>query len=144
MREVVLDANVIVAWFDDADVLAPRARALMQRLRDEGAKLVLVDIAVAEALSVLCRRAKQRRTSPPDLTAAIGKVRSWAEHGMIRWLGSEQERLLLQVLAVMEGTAGALNFNDALLVVLQREAAIGEVASFDAGFDSVPRFLRLA
>lgn len=39
-RGVVLDANVIVAWLDEADVLAARARDLMQRLRDEGAELV--------------------------------------------------------------------------------------------------------
>ena len=143
MREVVLDANVIVAWLDDADVLAPRARELMQRLKDDGAELVLVDIAVTEALSVLCRRAKQRRTSPPDLAAAIAKVRSWGERGAIRWLAREHERVMLDVLAVVESTAGALNFNDALLVVLQREAVVGEVASFDAGFDAVAGFVRL-
>jgi predicted nucleic acid-binding protein len=56
-REVVLDANVIVALLEAADVLATRARELMQRLRDEGAELVLVDVTVTEALSVLCRRA---------------------------------------------------------------------------------------
>ena len=144
MREVVLDANVIVAWLDDADVLAPRAREVMRRLKDEGAELVLVDIAVTEALSVLCRRAKQRRTSPPDLTAAIGKVRSWVERGAIRWLAREHERMMPEVLAVVESTAGTLNFNDALLVVLQREAAIGEVASFDAGFDAVAGFARVS
>lgn len=33
-----------------------------------------------------------------------------------------------EALAVVESTAGALNFNDTLLVVLQRET-IGEVAS---------------
>jgi hypothetical protein len=37
-REVVFDANVIVAWLDEADVLATRARVLMQRLRDEGGR----------------------------------------------------------------------------------------------------------
>lgn len=41
---------------------------------------------------------------------------------------------MLDVLALVESTAGTLNFNDALLVVLQREAVIGEVASFGRGF----------
>ena len=144
MREVVLDANVIVAWLDDADALAPRARELLQRLKEEGAELVLVDIAVTEAISVLCRRAKQRRTSPPDLAAAIAKVRSWAERGVIRWLAREHERVMPDVLAIVESTAGALNFNDGLLAVLQREAVIGEVASFDGGLDAFAGFARLA
>ena len=47
-REVVVDANVIVAWLDNADALGPRARELMKRLRNDGAEIVLVDIAVAE------------------------------------------------------------------------------------------------
>ena len=141
-REVVLDANVIVAWLDEADVLAARARELMQRLRDEGAELVLVDVTVTEALSVLCRRAAQRRTSPPDLAAAIGTIRGWKESGAIRWIAREQERLLLRVLEVVEGTAGRLNVNDALLVVLQDEGRIGAVASFDSGFDAVSGFVR--
>lgn len=143
-REVVLDANVIVAWLDDADVLAARARELMDRLKAEGAELVLIDVTVAEALSVLCRRAKQRTTSPPDLSSAVSTVRSWAERGVIRWLAREQERLMLDVLEVIEGTSGRLNFNDALLAVLQREGAIGEVASFDSGFDALEEFKRLA
>ena len=37
-----------------------------------------------------------------------------------------------------------LNFNDALLVVLQRNAIIDDVASFDEGFDKVDGFRRLA
>jgi predicted nucleic acid-binding protein len=143
-REVVLDANVIVAWLDEADVLAARARELMKRLRDEGAELVLVDVAVTEALSVLCRRATQRRTSPPNLFAAIVTIRSWNERGSIRWLAREQQRVFERVLDVVETTAGRLNVNDALLVVLQGDGIIGEVASFDSGFDAVGQFSRVS
>jgi predicted nucleic acid-binding protein len=141
-REVVLDANVIVAWLDEADVLAARARELMQRLRNEGAELVLVDVTVTEALSVLCRRAAQRRTSPPDLARAVATVRNWSERGIIRWVAHEHERLFAKVLALVESTTGRLNFNDALLVILQDEEILGAVASFDAGFDMVERFAR--
>jgi predicted nucleic acid-binding protein len=143
-REVVVDANVIVAWLDNADVLGPRAQALMERLRTDGSAIVLVDVVVAEAVSVLCRRAAQRKTSPPDLSSALETIRGWNEQGAIRWLAREQERLLPQVLETIGSTSGRLNFNDALLVALQREGSIGEVASFDSGFDAVPDFLRLA
>jgi len=143
-REVVVDANVIVAWLDHADALAPRARALMERLHSDGAEIVLVDIAVAEAISVVCRRAAQRRSSPPDLSKLLETARAWAEQGAIRFLAREHERLLPHILDTIASTDGRLNFNDALLVVLQREGTIGEVASFDAGFDAVPTFKRLA
>jgi predicted nucleic acid-binding protein len=143
-REVVVDANVIVAWLDNADALGPRARELMDRLHNDGAEIVLVDIAVAEAVSVVCRRAAQRKTAPPDLSKVLETIRGWAERGAIRWLAREHERLLPEVLEIVAATAGRLNFNDALLVVLQREGTIGEVASFDSGFDAVPSFARLA
>jgi hypothetical protein len=54
-----------------------------------------------------------------------------------RWIAREQERFFGRVLGVVEATAGRLNVNDALLVVLQREGMSGEVASFDSGFDAV-------
>lgn len=92
---------------------------------------------------MLCRRAAQRRTYPPDLASALDAVRRWSELGSIRWLAREHERLLPEILETIATTAGRLNFNDALLVALQRDGSIGEVASFDAGFDAVPTFSRL-
>lgn len=47
------------------------------------------------------------------------------------------------ILDVVEATGGAVNFNDALLVVLQREGAIGEVASFDEALDVASDFGRV-
>lgn len=142
-REVVLDANVVVAWLDSADALGQRAQRLIARLQSENAEVVLVDIAVTEAVSVLCRRAAQRRTLPPDLASALETLRRWSEQGAIRWLAREQEPLLSSVLDIIATSAGRLNFNDGLLVALQREGSIGEVASFDAGFDVVPTFARV-
>ena len=143
-REIVLDANVIVAQIDGGDVLSVRARALGQRLREEGAELVILDVALNEAVSVLCRRARERRGAPPHLSTALAVVRGWAESGVVRWVASEAERLVVPILDVVRDTGGRLNFNDALLAVLQRENFIGEVASFDQGFDVLPDFRRIA
>jgi hypothetical protein len=74
-REVVLDANVIVAWLDGADALSAlsaRASASGHKLRSEGADLILLDILVGEAVSVLCRRA-QSDGSPPRRSNASGR-----------------------------------------------------------------------
>lgn len=47
------------------------------------------------------------------------------------------------VLDVIAASGGVLNFNDGLLVVLQRDAVIDDVASFDDGFDVIPAFRRI-
>jgi predicted nucleic acid-binding protein len=140
-REIVFDANVIVAWLDGADALAARARSLADRLRLEGAEIVILDVLVTEAVSVLCRRARERKT-PPNLHSALTMVGRWAADGVVRWVGGETGRLFAPILEVMRDTNGRLNFNDALLVVLQREGLIDEVATFDRGFEVVADFRR--
>jgi predicted nucleic acid-binding protein len=139
-REVVLDANVIVAQLDRADVFSERAHELGRRLRDDGAEIVLLDVPVGEAISVICRRARERRSLKPNVEVSLATVRNWAEAGVIRWVAGEGKRLIGSILDVI---GAKLNFNDALLVVLQREGLIGEVASFDRGFDVLPDFRRI-
>jgi len=69
MAECVLDANVPVAWIDAADSLHARARDLMtQNWSKDGSEPVLLDVLVGEAVSVLCRRFRERRRSG-DLAA---------------------------------------------------------------------------
>lgn len=143
LREVVLDANVIVAHLDGADALASRAADLTRRLREDGASPVLLDVLVGEAVSVLCRRARERSSRTIELSLVVRAVRTWANAGQLRWIAGESERLLETVLNVVEETGGRLNFNDGLLVALQREGAIGELASFDRGFDLVKDFRRI-
>jgi predicted nucleic acid-binding protein len=142
-REVVLDANVIVAQLDRVDVFSDRAQVLGKRLRDEGAEIVLLDVLVGETVSVICRRARERRSLQPDIDGTLATVRSWAEGGFIRWVAGEGKRRIGSILDVIGETGARLNFNDALLVVLQREGIIGEVASFDRGFDVLPDFRRV-
>jgi predicted nucleic acid-binding protein len=142
-REVILDANVIVAQLDAADVLAARAQALGRQLREERAQLVLLDVLVGEAVSVLCRRGRERRSGRPDLLGVLTRVRRWADDGSIRWVAGQAERLLGPILDVIQEAGGRLNFNDGLLVVLQREGLVEEVASFDRGFDLIHDFRRI-
>ena len=80
MAEVVLDANVIVALLYAVDSQHARAVELTERLEAEAHGLVLVDFLVFEALSVLCRRAAQRKTAPPDLNATLATFDRNFEH----------------------------------------------------------------
>lgn len=144
MAEVVLDANVLVGLLDSSDVLAPHAVALLQRLQESGSDPVLLDVCVSEAVSVICRRSQQRKNNPPDLGNALAMIRAAAERGEIRYVAKESERFLPDVLAIVELTAGAVNFNDALLIALQRANVIEDVASFDQGLDAASGFRRLS
>ncbi len=140
MADVVLDANVIVALLYADDSLHRRAVDLTTRLENEGHSVVLVDFLVFEALSVLCRRAVQRKTAPPDLAVAIARMRSWFDNGEVRFLAQEAEHLVTGVLDIVTDSQGTLNANDALLVALQREGTIDRLATFDKGFEGVPNF----
>ena len=140
MAEVVLDANVIVALLYADDSLHQRAVDLTRRLETESHNIVLVDFLVFEALSVLCRRAAQRKTAPPDLAAAAARMRSWFDNGEVRFLAQEAEHLATSVLEIVTDSQGTLNANDALLVALQREGTVDTLATFDKGFAGVPDF----
>ena len=143
MPEVVLDANVLVGLLYGGDAQHDRARALVDRLEREGHSVVLLDVLVFEAVSVLCRRADERKTAPPDLGRALAVVRGWFDQGLVRPVGRDAERLAGELLDTVVASGGALNVNDALLVALHREAAIEALATFDADFDSVAGLERI-
>jgi predicted nucleic acid-binding protein len=142
MAEVALDANVLVAWFDGADVLHDKAKDLLDRLQAAGDEPVFLDVCLGEAVSVACRRARERKTHPPDLDALLDAVSKLHERREVRFVGSVLQTRFREVLGVVRATGGTLNVNDALLVVLQREGEIGDLASFDTGFDGVSGFRR--
>jgi predicted nucleic acid-binding protein len=143
MAEVVVDANVLVGLFDDHDALHGEATALLGRLGVQGHAPLVLDVLLGEALSVLCRRAVERKSTPPDLTRAVDLARSWLDRGEVAFVGRDQERLFRTVLDIVQETSGKVNINDALLVALQREGSIGDVASFDTKLDSAPGFRRV-
>lgn len=144
MADVVLDANVLVGWLDDHDVLASRSAELFNRLRAAGSSPVLLDVCVGEAVSVICRRSRERRLNPPHLATALARIRGAAERGEIRFVAQKSQLLLPELLRIIEETGGVLNFNDALLVALQRAGIIGDVASFDLGLDTASGFRRIS
>lgn len=143
MADIVLDANVLVGLFDQNDVLHTAAVELAGRVAATGDAVVLLDFCVGEALSVLCRRARERKANPPDLNTTFAEVRKLLVSGKIEHV-NESNSSFRAVLDVMEATAGALNFNDGLLVVLQRQGLIGDVASFDTRLDTVDGFRRVS
>jgi predicted nucleic acid-binding protein len=143
MAEIAVDANVLVGLLDRHDTLHARSDFLLRRLAEDKRQILLLDICVTEALSVLCRRAAQRRTNPPDLEHVFLTVRAWHDARRVTFVQEDIERYFAAILDVAQESRGTLNFNDAFLVVLQRERRIGDVASFDRTLDTAKDFRRV-
>ncbi len=144
MAKVIVDACVIIGYLDETDSVHSRAEALAERIHANGDALQVIDLALQEAISVLCRRATQRKQRPPNLPRILRDVREWLDEGLVGFTQSKLEPLFSEVLDVIEQSAGALNCNDAALVVLQRRGLVGVVATFDANLASYPGFRTIA
>lgn len=140
MAKVTLDANVIIGWLDEGDSLNARSVELIDRIHDAGDSSTLLDFTVAEAVSVICRRTVERKRNVPNLPSILDTADEWFALKEIEFVQKELEVLYPDVLRIIRQSGGALNFNDAALVALQREGIIGEVATFDATLASQPDF----
>jgi predicted nucleic acid-binding protein len=139
---VVIDANVLVAVLYAGDSKHADALTLLERIDQSGRDGEMLDVLVFEALSVLARRAAERKTNPPDFARAAELVRSWISVGLVRGVAAELLARADEVLSEMKSSGGRLSANDALVVVLQRAGVIGSVATFDESLAAVPGFLR--
>ena len=117
---------------------ARRANLLVRELEAGGHALLHLDFLVTEAVTVVGRRAKDAAV----LGAALARVRHWNASGEISFV-DRPDLSFDDALGVVLDTHGSLSFNDALLVVLQRDDVIGEVVSFDSGFDAMRGFRRI-
>jgi len=144
MSKIVLDASVLVGHLDQHDSLHARAEELGERIRANGDVPQAIDLLVHEAVSVLCRRARERKQRAPNLPDILRKVRIWFERGQVAFTQAKLEGLFPEVLDVIDETGGTLNYNDAALVVLQQRGHIGDVATFDANLASHPGFRTIA
>jgi len=140
MSDVVLDANVLVGLLDRSDSLHQRSTELLERIQRDGGRPVMLDIIVAEMVSVLCRRATQRKASPPDLAHVRDQVHAWLDAGLVTFVHDAVAEMFEAIVDAAEDSGGNLNFNDAALVLLQREGAIDDVATFDANLAGTADF----
>lgn len=140
MSDVVLDANVLMGLLDQNDSLHERATALLAQMQGRGDQPVMLDVMVAETVSALCRRAMQRKLGPPDLGLVRDQIHAWLEAGLVTFVHDAVAELFEEIVDATEASGGVLNFNDAALVLLQREGTIGDVATFDANLAGTADF----
>ena len=132
--KVLVDTSFLVAQLDERDLHHQTAKALHELFRRRDVAYIYLDCVVNEAVTVLARRALERKVDPRPI---IRRLRREIPTEMLDWTGPELPRLWERVLDTLEEYRGRLSFHDCLLVRVSQEGGIEWVASFDQSFDQV-------
>jgi predicted nucleic acid-binding protein len=138
--KVLVDSSFLVAQLDARDVHHQTAKALHELFRGRDVTYIYLDCMVNEAVTVLARRAVERRVDPRPI---LRRLRREIPADALDWTGPQLPRLWERALDTLEEHKGRLSFHDCLLVVVAAEAKIEWVASFDQSFDQVRGLKRI-
>lgn len=138
-----LDTSFVIGLLDEKDVWHVPASLVYAEMLARGTHIAVFDCVLAESVSTLARRVhEKRRTS--DLSTLFDRVRARFPTRTISWLYPEVPGMYDQIVALVEQTAGELNFNDALIALACQRSSIEFIASFDSDFDSLPWLKRIS
>jgi len=142
---IAVDSSVLVALINPRDLWRDQALALESALLATGGELFYFDCdcAVAEAVRAAIRRLHEKNLVA-EVSVLLDRLSHRVPQEMITWTLPDVPRLYEEALALIRSSAGALNFNDALIALACRERSIPAIASFDPDFDQVPWLRRLA
>jgi predicted nucleic acid-binding protein len=143
MSRVIIDSNVLVALLDKKDVWHKRASAILKAVNELGGDLIFLDCVLNETISVLGRRAEEKRRSsdfPLLLDSLIGLV----PPEDITWISLEIKQTYESVVGMVRDYKGILSFHDALMALFAQRNSIPYLLSFDEDFDGVPWFKRMS
>lgn len=143
MSRVVVDTNWLVALLDSHDKWHTRAREIAGALSTQQAQIVYLDCVLNETISVLARRAEEQKRVE-ELAALLENTRRQVPEACIVWASLETRRLYGEIVKWVQRTQGALNFHDALIMLLCREWGITVLVSFDEDFDRVNWLTRIS
>lgn len=139
---ICLDASYLIGLFDPRDTWHESARQIHATLRELRAPAITPDCVLNEVFTVLARRGIERGEAG-RFSALVGQITGTIPETSITWLYPHVPRWFAACVTIMQETAGALNFHDALLVVAAEEVDYQAIVSFDAGFDRLDRLRRL-
>jgi predicted nucleic acid-binding protein len=140
---ISLDTSVVVGLLDSKDHWHPAATSLQGALTAAGLEPVYFDCVLAEAVSTLTRRLREKRREEelPDL---LDRLSATFPEGTLTWILPDVPRLYSQVMDLIRSSEGELNFNDSLIALACRERQIEVLASFDRDFDRISWLKRMA
>lgn len=119
--EILVDASFLAAQLDERDVHHRRAKTLHDLSRNRDAAYVYLDCVVNESVTLLGRRALERRIDPRPI---LRRLRRDIPPEVLVWTGPELPRFWKRVLDTVEEHAGRLSFQDCLLVLVAQEGGV--------------------
>lgn len=142
MTKAILDSSFLVALIDEKDKWRNTAVLIQKALKKKKARLVYLDCAINEMISVIARRLEEKGRIQ-EFTLALQKMEQAIPAERITWMYPEVRRLYPEILVVIKEHEGKLNFHDALIVLAAREMDIPHIVSFDQDFDEVEGIERI-
>jgi predicted nucleic acid-binding protein len=137
---MLVDTSFLVAYLDGRDAHHHTAEALHELFRNRDVTYIYLDCVVNEAVTVLARRALERKVEPAPI---IQQLRREVPPQMLSWTGPELPRLWERTLDMLEQYKGVLSFHDCLIALVAQEGSIQWIASFDQRFDQVSGIKRV-
>ncbi len=132
-EKTILDANILVGYFDKDDLWHSKAVQLMERKGIEG---IILDCVLNEVFSVLCRRAVERGKGE-QINQVIDAICKAIPPEIIIWTYPNIINYYKNILLLMKEHEGKLNFHDCLIALVAREKNIKRIMSFDRDFDRI-------
>lgn len=140
--EVVIDTSVLVGLIDSQDIWHNGASSLRDSLKAVQAQLVYFDCVVNEAVSVLARRAKERK-HVDQFSNLLNRLSYQVPQESITWVSVATKRMYREIIDLVRNSSGELNFHDAIIALNCRELGIKWIATFDSDFDQITWLERL-
>jgi len=140
---LVVDTSALVGLLVPSDQWHQRAVVLWGLAKVRGYVPVYLDCVLAESVSVIARRLEEKHRAA-EIGIVLDRLKAQVPEAALTWVLPDVPRLFWDVLDMMRASAGALNFNDALIALACRERGIAAIASFDKDFDGVDWLRRLA
>ena len=143
MSRVIIDSNVLVALLDKKDVWHKRASAILKAVNELDGDLIFLDCVLNETISVLGRRAEEKRRSS-DFPLLLDRLIGLVAPDDITWISLEIKRTYESVVTMVRDYKGILSFHDALMSLFAQKNSIPYFLSFDGDLDGVPWIKRMS
>ena len=141
MIRLIIDSNVLVALLDKKDVWHKKASDILKAVNKLSGNLIFLDCVLNETISVLGRRAEEKRRSS-DFPLLLDRLTELVPPEDITWISMEIKRTYESIIAMVRDYKGILSFHDALMALFAQENK-PYLLSFDEDFDGIPWFKRM-
>lgn len=135
MIQISIDTSILIGLLDTEDIWHRQAVTLHSALEQHRLSVAVFDCVLAETISTLSRRIKERRRSLTINQVVERILADYPPDNAIFWVFSDVPELYNEIIELTRSSGGELNFNDALIALSCRDRNIPLIASFDRDFD---------